>query len=112
MLLSSDLPGSSYDFFYMVHAAITRRDQDGQPPGGWYVQEKLSPEEAVRGYSTWAAYASFAENDGGQIAPGRLADLSALSVDPLTLGATDPGALLGGRVRLTLVNGRVTFDGK
>ena len=70
----------------------------------------MTPEEAVRGYSTWAAYASFAEAETGQIAAGRLADLTALTVDPLTLGATAPGQLLDGRVRLTLVGGKIVFQ--
>ena len=112
LIFNSDLTGSDHNIFYGLHSAITRQDKHHQPAGGWHPEQRMTPEEAVRGYSTWAAYAAFAENAGGQIAPGRLADLSALSLDPLTLGATDPGALLGGRVRLTLVNGRVIFDGK
>lgn len=112
LIFNSDLTGSDHNIFYGLHSAITRQDKNQQPAGGWYPDQRMTPEEALRGYSTWAAYAAFAENDVGQIAPGRLADLSALSIDPLTLGATDPGALLGGQVRLTLVNGRVAFDGK
>ena len=72
----------------------------------------MTPEEAVRGYSTWAAHAAFAEADTGQIAAGRLADLTALSVDPLTTGATSPAALLNGAVRLTVVDGRVRFTAR
>lgn len=112
LIFNSDLTGSDHDIFYGLHSAITRQDKDGQPAGGWYPQQRMTPEEAVRGYSTWAAYAAFAETETGQIAAGRLADLSALSVDPLTLGATDPAALLAGRVRLTVVRGAVVFDGR
>jgi predicted amidohydrolase YtcJ len=109
LIFNSDLTGSDHDIFYGLHSAITRQDKDRQPAGGWYPEQRMTPEEAVRGYSTWAAYASFAEGDLGQIAAGRLADLSALSTDPLTVGASDPGALLGGQVRLTVVGGRVVF---
>ena len=112
LIFNSDLTGSDHNLFYGLHSAITRQDKEHQPAGGWYPDQRMTPEEAVRGYSTWAAYASFAEGDTGQLAAGRLADLTALSVDPLTLGTTDPGALLAGRVRLTVVNGRVAFDGK
>ena len=111
LIFNSDLTGSDHDIFYGLHSAMTRQDKDGQPAGGWYPGQRMTPEEAVRGYSTWAAYAGFAESDLGQIAPGRLADLSALSVDPMTLGATDPQALLAGTVRLALVGGAVAFDG-
>ncbi len=112
LIFNSDLTGSDHNVFYGLHSAITRQDKDGQPAGGWYPEQRMTPEEAVRGYSTWAAFASFAENESGQIAEGRLADLSALSVDPLTLGAADPRALLDGRVRLTVVHGKIVYDEK
>ena len=110
LIFNSDLTGSDHDIFHGLHSAITRQDKAGQPPGGWHPEQRMTPEEAVRGYSTWAAYAGFAEQDRGQIAAGRLADLSALSLDPLVVGTTDPKALLAGSVRLTIVNGRVVYD--
>ena len=112
LIFNSDLTGSDHNVFYGLHSAITRQDKTGQPAGGWYPGERMTPEEAVRGYSTWAAYAAFAEGDSGQIAAGRLADLTALSVDPLTTGATSPASLLNGTVRLTVVNGTVRFAGR
>lgn len=112
LIFNSDLTGSDHDIFYGLHSAITRQDKDGQPAGGWYPDQRMTPEEAVRGYSTWAAWAAFAENDLGQIAAGRLADLSALTVDPMTTAAREPRALLGGAVRLTVVGGTVAFEPK
>ena len=112
LIFNSDLTGSDHNVFYGLHSAITRQDKTGQPAGGWYPEERMTPEEAVRGYSTWAAHAAFAEADTGQIAAGRLADLTALSVDPLTTGATSPAALLNGAVRLTVVDGRVRFTAR
>lgn len=109
MLLSSDMPGSDYDFFYMLHAAITRRDRDGSPPGGWYPAERLTPEEAVRGYTTWAAYASFAEHEAGTITVGKRADLTLLDRDPFAVGTAAPDSLLGGKAVATIVGGRVVF---
>jgi len=107
LIFNSDLTGSDHNVFYGLHSAITRQDKTSQPPGGWYPGERMTPEEAVRGYSTWAAHAAFAEAEAGQIAAGRLADLTALSVDPFTTGTTTPAALLQGAVRLTVVQGRV-----
>ncbi len=112
LIFNSDLTGSDHNLFYGLHSAITRQDKEGQPAGGWYPAQRMTPEEAVRGYSTWAAYASFAEGETGQLVVGQLADLTALSVDPLTLGATEPGKLLDARVRLTVVNGKVAYDGR
>jgi len=112
LIFNSDLTGSDHNLLYGLHSAITRQDKSHQPPSGWYPAQRMTPEEAVRGYSTWAAYAAFAEGDTGQLVAGRLADLTALSVDPLTLGTTDPGALLAGRVRLTVVHGKIVYDSR
>ncbi len=110
LVLSSDLPGSDYNIFYELHAAITRRDRNLQPPGGWYPAERLSPEEALRGYTTWAAYTSFAENDTGVIANGRWADVTIMDVDPLAVGSEAPERLLNGSIKTTIVGGRVVFN--
>ncbi len=110
LIFNSDLTGSDHDIFYGLHSAITRQDKSRQPSGGWYPEQRMTPEEAVRGYSTWAAFASFSEQDAGRIAEGQLADLSALSLDPFAVGASDPSALLGGQVRATVVGGAVAHE--
>ncbi len=112
LIFNSDLTGSDHNLFYGLHSAITRQDKEGQPAGGWYPGQRMTPEEAVRGYSTWAAFASFAESDTGQLAVGRIADLTAVSVDPLALGASDARKLLDGKVRLTVVGGTVVHTGQ
>jgi predicted amidohydrolase YtcJ len=110
LIFNSDLVGSDHDIFYGLHAAITRRDKDRQPPAGWYPAERLTPEEALRAYTTWAAYAAFWEKETGVLAPGRWADLTVLDLDPLVVGETDPGRLLRGRVLATIVEGRLIHD--
>ncbi|HEX6739245.1 MAG TPA: amidohydrolase [Vicinamibacteria bacterium] len=113
LALNSDLAGSDHDIFYGLHSAVTRRDKALQPPGGWQPEQRLTPEEALRGYTSWNAYAAFQEDEAGVIAPGRRADLTALDIDPLVLGESDPAALLRGKVVLTVVGGRsvYTLDG-
>lgn len=104
LTLNSDLPGSSWNPFYGLHAAITRRDDGLEPPEGWYPSETLTAEEAVRGYADWAAYSAFVEDETGVVAPGRWADLTVVDVDPLTLGSSDrPGRILDGRDRKSVV---------
>ena len=112
LVLSSDMPGSDYDPFYMLHAAISRRDKELRPAGGWRSEERLTPEEAVRGYTTWAAHASFTERDAGVIEAGRRADITILDRDPLILGSTDPGRLLGGRAVVTVVGGKIIWNAR
>ena len=110
LVFNSDLAGSDHDIFYGLHAAMTRRDKNLEPEGGWYRGESVTPEEAVRGYTTWAAYAGFAENETGILAPGRWADVTIMNVDPLVLGAADPAKLLQGSIRATIVRGEVLYD--
>ena len=62
LVFSSDLPGTSYDAFYCLHSAIARQDRAGVPDGGWHAEQRMTPEEALRGYTSWAAYAAFAED--------------------------------------------------
>ena len=113
LTLNSDLPGSDWNPFYGLHAAITRRDDELEPPEGWYPSEGLTPEEAVRGYTDWAAYSAFVEDETGILAPGRWADLTVVDVDPLNMGASErPGRLLDGRVLMTIVGGEVVHDGR
>lgn len=107
MVLSSDLPGSDYNIFYELHAATTRRDRNLHPSGGWRPEERLTIEEALRGYTTWAAYAAFAENDSGMLAPGRLADVTVIDIDPFVTASDAPDKLLTGSITKTIVGGVV-----
>ena len=108
MVLSSDLPGSDYNIFYEMHAATTRRDRNLKPSGGWRPEERLTIEETLRGYTTWAAYAAFAENDSGVLAPGRLADITVMDIDPFVVSSgAGPEKLLKGSITMTIVGGAV-----
>ncbi len=110
LVFSSDLPGSDWNLFYGLHSAITRQDRSGMPDGGWYPEQHMTPEEAVRGYTAWAAWASFDEGHAGRLAPGRRADLTVLSVDPFTVASSQD--LLAGTIRLTMVDGRIVHDAR
>jgi predicted amidohydrolase YtcJ len=109
LVLSSDMPGSDWNLFYGLHSAMTRQDTLGQPPGGWYPAQRLTAEEAIRGYTAWAAWAGFDEQHAGVIAVGRRADLTALSIDPFRVDSA-PRSLLTGRVLLTISRGRMTYS--
>lgn len=110
LIFNSDLTGSDHNIFYGLHSAITRRDKSLQPEGGWYPEQRMTPEEAVRGYSTWAAFASFTETDTGVLAPGQWADITVMDLDPLVVGATRPDDLLKGTITLTMVGGHVVHE--
>jgi predicted amidohydrolase YtcJ len=110
LIFNSDLVGSDHNIFYGLHAAITRRDKQLQPPNGWYPEQRVRPEEAVRAYSTWAAYAAFWEKESGVIAPGRWADITVMDIDPLNVGESDPAKLLQGKIRMTMVAGQIVHS--
>ena len=53
-----------------IYAAVTREDLEGRPNGGWMASQCVSREQALRGYTTDAAFAAFNEKTQGRIAPG------------------------------------------
>ncbi|MBT8084094.1 MAG: amidohydrolase [Woeseia sp.] len=110
LTFNADNPGSDHSIFYGLHSAITRQDKDSQPEGGWYPEQRMTAEEAVRGYTDWSAYASFREDETGIIEDGRWADLTVLDIDPFLLAEERPADLLKGRVLMTIVGGEVVFD--
>lgn len=103
----SDAPVESADPRLGLYAAVTRQDRDGQPPGGWQPQERVSVLEALAMLTRHAAYAAFEEQERGSLAPGRRADLTVLDRDPL---AVSPAELLRAHVLFTLVGGRVVHE--
>jgi predicted amidohydrolase YtcJ len=109
LTFNADNPGSDHDIFYGLHAAITRRDKQREPDGGWYPEQNMTAEEAIRGYTQWSAFAAHREHDTGQIALGRWADLTVVDIDPLKVAERDPDALLNGSVLMTIVNGRIVY---
>ncbi len=110
LTFNSDNPGSDHDIFYGLHSAITRQDKNQQPEGGWYADQAMNADEAVRGYTNWSAYASFREDDTGILEAGRWADLTVMDVDPFRLADESPGDILNGRILLTIVGGKVVYE--
>lgn len=110
LTFNSDNPGSDHNIFYGLHSAITRQDKNQQPEGGWYPEQRMVSDEAVRGYTSWSAYASFREDDTGVIEPQRWADLTVMDIDPFVLADESPSDILNGRILMTIVNGNVVFE--
>lgn len=82
LAFGSDCPVEIPDPLAGIHAAVTRRRADGAPgPEGWRAGQKLTVEQAVRGYTEGAARAAGREREQGRIARGMLADLTILDRD-------------------------------
>lgn len=88
--LGSDFPVERPHPLEGLYAAVARADREtGEPKGGWYPEEALTAEEALRGFTADAAYAGFVEHRRGRIAPGMDADFTLLGGDPLTVAPVE-----------------------
>jgi predicted amidohydrolase YtcJ len=103
----TDWPVESMNPYLGLYAAVTRQSTDGQPPGGWWPEERISIEDAIRNYTAEGAYASFEERDKGQIAAGMLADLVVHTKDLLTV---EPKEILRTEPELIVFDGRVIYE--
>jgi predicted amidohydrolase YtcJ len=90
LAFGSDAPVENPNPFSGMHAAVTRTRWSGEPaPEGWYPQQRLTLEQALHAYTTGPAYAAGLETRLGQLAPGSLADLIVLPVDPYQVSPSD-----------------------
>ncbi|MFN7650878.1 MAG: amidohydrolase [Acidobacteriota bacterium] len=107
LVFSSDWPASiSLDPIRGMHNAVNRQTTTGLPAGGWLPAQRVSVETALRAYTVNGAYASFEEQQKGQIKPGMLADMVILSQD---LFRIPPADIHKTRVDVTVFNGRVIY---
>lgn len=106
LALGSDFPVERPDVLDGLRAAVTRQDAAGAPAGGWFPDERLTPEQALRGFTTDAAFAGFVEARRGRIVIGADADFTVLGANPLTLTAEAFRTLT---VRGTMVAGRWVY---
>lgn len=104
----SDYPVESPNPFPGLAAAISRQDMNGQPPGGWIPEERVSFEQALSGFTRDAAYAGFAEQKFGALEPGKWADFILVDRD---VSAADPQALARTQVLETWVAGKKVWSG-
>ncbi len=89
-----------------IYAAVTRKGKSGAVYG---LEEALTIEEAIRGYTRNAAYITFEENIKGSLEPGKLADMIILSKDPLTI-ASD--SLMTVAIEQTFLGGKLVYSRK
>ena len=102
----SDWPVVSLDPRLGLHVATTRTSPEGIPEGAWIPTERLTLAQAIDGYTSAGAWASFDEQRKGTLEAGMLADLVILTSDIFAPGAK----LLDSEVALTIFDGRVVFD--
>jgi predicted amidohydrolase YtcJ len=102
----SDAPVADPNPLDGIHAALTRTSRGLRPPSGFYPENALSREAAVRSYTSWAAYALFAEQERGSLETGKRADLVLLDKDLMEVPADDvPGI----QVLRTVIGGETVY---
>lgn len=103
----SDFPVESNNPLLGLYAAVTRQNPFADPEGGWFPEQRVEIEEAIKGFTIWAAYAAFQEDELGSIETGKLADFTVLDTDILQVAPVD---ILKAKVFLTIVGGQVVFE--
>jgi predicted amidohydrolase YtcJ len=90
-----------------IYAAVTRRTLDDKQPGGWFPEQKVTLEEALRAYTAGGSFAGYAEKDRGMLKTGMLADIAVMDRD---LTKVAPETIRDAKVVLTIVDGKVVFE--
>lgn len=111
LALGSDFPVEGVNPFLGIYSAITRKWRNGDSPhgtDGWFPGERLSLEQTLRGFGTWAAFASFQEHRVGSLEVGKEADFIVIKGD---LWEMDEFEVPETEVIATVVGGRL-FHGR
>lgn len=108
----SDWPGTNASWYPAnpllgIYAAVVRKTIDGYPDGGWYPQERIDIETALRAYTINNAYAAGEENIKGSISAGKLADIVVLEENLLEI---EPARIKDVEVIKTIIGGRIVYD--
>jgi predicted amidohydrolase YtcJ len=99
----TDAPVEDIDPLASFYASVSRKLKDGSI---FYPDQRMSRMEALRSYTINAAYAGFDENIKGSLKPGKLADITVLSKDIMTIAEDQiPTA----EVLYTIVGGKLEF---
>lgn len=102
----SDWPVAPVDPLFGIFAAVTRITGDGKNPSGWFPNEKISVEEAVRAFTHGGAYGSWMDGKAGVIKEGHYADFIVLNEDIFTI---QPEKIKEVKVNRTVMNGKEVF---
>jgi predicted amidohydrolase YtcJ len=108
----SDWPGTSAALYhmhpkYLIYAAVARKTLKGTPPEGWFPEQKISVEEAIKAYTINNAYAAFEADLRGSIETGKLADITVFDKNLLEIPEEE---ILNTEVLYTIVDGKVVFQ--
>lgn len=107
LAFGSDFPVEETDVTYGLYSATTRVDPEGKPEGGWLPDQKLTLDEAIRAFTSEAAFAARREDHLGRLRKEMQADLTCFADDIFQLA---PPALRTATIRATIVGGEVMYE--
>ncbi len=103
----TDFPVEDVDPLKTFHSAVTRQDENNWPTGGWFPDQRMTRDEALKSITIWPAIAAFQEREMGSLSAGKYADFVMLDRDIMTVSAE---AILGTHVIATYIAGRPVFE--
>lgn len=114
LCFGSDWPGTSAALYhmhpkYLIYAAVTRKTLTGEPQGGWFPEQRISVEEAIKAYTVNNAYAAFEGTARGSLEVGKLADITVFDRDLIEIPEDE---ILQTEVLYTIIDGRIIFERK
>ncbi len=108
LAFGSDWPVAPLSVMEGIDAAVNRRTLDGKHPTGWFPEQAITVEQALRAYTWGSAYGAHQDTDRGTLRAGKFADLVVLSRD--ILDAAERNNIATMRVEMTMVGGKVVFE--
>jgi predicted amidohydrolase YtcJ len=105
----TDFPVEPVNPMFTFHSSITRQDANGWPVGGWFADQRMTREEALKSMTLWPAYAAFQEASLGSLSVGKWADFVVLDRDIMTVA---PDQIRGTVVLSTWIAGRPVFENR
>ena len=98
----SDAPVEVGDPMIEFYAATVRKSMDGFTADGWHPEQALTRFEALKLFTSNAAYAAFMEDDLGTIEVGKRGDFSVFDQDLMTIEGSE---ILNTKPLMTIVEG-------
>jgi predicted amidohydrolase YtcJ len=103
VLNGTDAPVEDVDPIASYYATVTRKTADGMV---FYPDQRMSRLEALKSYTIWNAYGAFEEDLKGTLEIGKLADVTVLTRDILTVPDDE---ILDAQVAYTIIGGKVVY---
>ena len=103
----SDFPVEQVNPLISFHSAVSRQDARNWPAGGWYPEQRMTRDEALKSMTLWPAYAGFMEKESGSLEPGKFADFVVLDQDIMQIPAE---LILKTQVLSTYLGGRQVYQ--